>query len=72
MNLLYAEVVECFEEGASRMAKVRVGGALKQVCLDLLTEVRLGEKVLVCDGIALGKVDERTKTEVTHVSGNTR
>jgi hydrogenase maturation factor len=72
VNLLYAEVVEVFAEGASRMAKVRVGGALKKVCLDLLTDTHQGETVFLCDGVALSKVDERTKMEAKDVSGNTR
>jgi hydrogenase maturation factor len=70
VNLLYAEVVEIFAEGASRMAKVRVGGARKKVCLDLLTDVRQGERIFICDGIALSKLDEEMEAE--NVSGNTR
>ena len=44
---------------------------MKKVCLDLLTEVRRGDMVLVCDGVALCKVDEGSKVEENDVSGNT-
>ena len=74
MNLIYAEVMEVFFEGAMRMGKVRSGGAIKRICLDLLAEVeiRSGDKVLVCDGVALSKVDDGSKMEETDVSGDTR
>jgi hydrogenase maturation factor len=43
---------------------------MKRMCLDLLTEVRTGDMVLVCDGVALSKVDEGNKVEENDVSGN--
>jgi hydrogenase maturation factor len=72
MNLIYAEIIEVFSEGGMRLGKVRVGGAMKKIVLDLLTDVRSGEKVLVCDGVALSKVVECTEVEVNDVPGNPR
>ena len=72
MNLIYGEVIEVFSDDAMRMGKVKLGGAMKKVCLDLLTDVRSGDMVLVCDGMALSKVDEGSKMEENDVSGNSR
>jgi hydrogenase maturation factor len=56
MNLLYGKVVEVFEDEGLRRGKVRVGGALKIVTLDLLPDADSGDEVLLCDGIAIGKL----------------
>ena len=72
MNLIYGEVIEVFSDNAMRMGKVKLGGAIKKVCLDLLTDARSGDVILVCDGVALSKVDCGGKMEENDVSGNTR
>jgi len=58
MNLVYGEVVEVFSEDGMKFGKIRVGGALKEITLELLTDVARGDRVLVCDGVAISKVDE--------------
>lgn len=63
MNLVYAEVVELFSENGLQMGRVCVSGALKKVPLELLTGVQCGDKVLLCDGVAISKVAEGTKSE---------
>jgi hydrogenase maturation factor len=70
MNLLYGQIVEIFSEDGMVAGKIRVGGVLKKVFLDLLVEPRTGDWVLICDGIALSKVEEQRATEVNYVSGN--
>jgi len=35
-----------------------VGGAVKKIPLELLTDVARGDRVLICDGVAISKVDE--------------
>jgi hydrogenase maturation factor len=74
MNLIYAEVKEVFSEGGMRMGKVRIGGAMKRIYLDLLTDVQGGDTILLCDGVALSKVEECTqiRKQANDVSGNTR
>jgi hydrogenase maturation factor len=72
MNLIYGEIVELFAEGELRMGKVRVGGAVKKVSLDLLSDAASGDAVLMCDGIALGKVERSNFTEADYVPGHTR
>ncbi len=58
MNLIYGEVVEISTEDGVRFGKIRVAGALKKIPLELLTNVARGDRVLVCDGVAISKVDE--------------
>jgi hydrogenase maturation factor len=58
MNLIYAEVVEIYSEHGARLGKVRVRGALSTVPLHLVTEAQPGDTVLVCDGVAIGRVSD--------------
>jgi hydrogenase maturation factor len=55
MNLLYGQIVEIASEDGMRMGKIRVAGAFKKVSLELLGEAQIGDRVLVCDGIAISK-----------------
>ena len=55
MNLLYGQIVEIVSEDGMRFGKIRVGGAKKKVSLELLGEPQIGDRVLVCDGIAISK-----------------
>jgi len=55
MNLLYGLIVEIASEDGMRVGKIRVAGAFKKVSLELLGEAQIGDRVLVCDGIALSK-----------------
>ena len=56
MNLVYGEIVDLKVEDGMQMGSVRVSGALKKVPLDLLQDVQRGDKVLMCDGVAIAKV----------------
>lgn len=58
MNLVYGIVVEVFRQDGLRWGRVRVGGAYKTIALDLLADADSGDEVLLCDGIAIGKVRE--------------
>jgi len=70
MNLLYGEIVEMFSEDGMFAGKIRVGGAIKKVSLDLLVEPEIGDWILICDGVAISKVEGRNTTEINYVSGN--
>jgi hydrogenase maturation factor len=72
MNLVYGEIVGIFFEGECLMGKIRMGGALKKVSLDLLTDPAVGDTVLLCEGVALGKVEQPISTEAVYVPGHTR
>jgi hydrogenase maturation factor len=70
MNLVYGRIVEMFAEDGMSAGKIRVGGAIKKVSLELLVEPQIGEQLLICDGVAITKVEGQTTTEINHVSGN--
>jgi hydrogenase maturation factor len=57
MNLLYGQIVEIASEDGMRVGKIRVAGAFKKISLELLGEAQIGDRVLVCDGIAISKED---------------
>lgn len=72
MNLIYGEVVDIFSEDGIRMGRVRVGRAVKKVPLDLLTDVECGDRVLLCDGVAISRVVDTAQPEDKHVSRDSR
>jgi hydrogenase maturation factor len=73
MNLLYAEIVDVELEDGMRFGNVRVSGAMKRVPLHLVVDVRKGDQVLLCDGVAIAKTTDSQITNCgSHVSGNSR
>ena len=58
MNLVYGVIAEIRSERGQRLGKGSVGAAAKVISLDLLTDPAPGDRVLVCEGVALAKVDE--------------
>lgn len=58
MNLVYAEVVDAGVENGMRFGNVTVSGAMKKVPLDLIQGVVKGDKVLLCDGVAIAKTND--------------
>ena len=72
MNLIYGTVVEVFQQDGLRWGRVRVGGAFKIVTLDLLADADSGDEVLLCDGIAIGKVCDAVEPLEDYVSRNPR
>jgi hydrogenase maturation factor len=70
MNLIYGEVAAIFLEDEMRIGKIRVGGAMKNVLLDLVSTAEIGDSILLCDGVAIAKVDKERKTENHYVSGH--
>ena len=63
MNLVYGEITQVFSEDGVPMGKVRVHGATRKIALGLLTDAAQGDRVLICDGVAISKVEEMTKSE---------
>ena len=72
MNLVYGVVVDVFSGPEPRLGKIRIKGALRTISLDLLTDPVPGDKVLVCDGVAISKVDGPIPKETSHVPGHPR
>jgi hydrogenase expression/formation protein HypC len=52
------KVVRTFHEYDVLMGKVDFGGVSKQVCLEHVPDVQIGQYVLVHVGFALSKIDE--------------
>jgi hydrogenase maturation factor len=71
MNLVFGEVVKEFDESGIRMGKIRVRGAIREAALDLLVGIQPGDIVLLCDDIAVSKL-QTEKTEKNCVPGNSR
>ena len=69
MNLIYGEVVGLSERDPMKMARIKIAGGIEEVSIGLLTGVRIGDRVLLCDGVAIARVDEETSD---HVSGDSR
>jgi hydrogenase expression/formation protein HypC len=51
-------VVHAEDSGLHRLAKVQFGGVTRQVCLDFVPGIQVGDYVLVHVGFAISKVDE--------------
>ncbi len=71
MNLVYGEIVEVLSENGVLVGRLRVHGAIKKIPLGLLTDAAQGDRVLVCDGVAISKVADSSEGETKHVSGDT-
>ena len=50
-----------------RMAKVNFGGVNKNICIQWLPDVKIGEYVLAHVGFALNKVDEKDAEETIKI-----
>lgn len=73
MNLVYAEIVDVEVENGMRFGNVAVSGAMKKVPLDLIQDVMKGDKVLLCDGVAIAKANDSLTTNcANHVLGDSR
>lgn len=57
------KVLEIDSSASPLMGKVSFGGIQKQVCLEWLPDVKVGEYVIVHVGFAISKVDEQEAIE---------
>ncbi len=72
MNLMYGDIIEVLPGENSLRGKVHIGGALREIRLDLLADPMPGDKVLICEGLALGQIEPRSHEENSHVPGHSR
>ncbi|MEO8045481.1 MAG: HypC/HybG/HupF family hydrogenase formation chaperone [Spartobacteria bacterium] len=63
MNLVYGEILEVLTEDGMPVGKIRVHGATKKIPIGLLTDAAQGDRVLICDGVAISKVDQNSERE---------
>jgi hydrogenase expression/formation protein HypC len=54
------QVVSVYLTDGARMGKVRFGSILKEVCLEFVPEIEVGDYTIVHVGFALSKIDEET------------
>lgn len=57
------QIEAIYEADAVRMGKVSFGGVRKEVCLAYLSEVGVGDYVIVHVGFAISKIDEQAALE---------
>jgi len=56
-------VVEIRAQDATRMAKVDFGGVVKDVCVDYVPDIQVGDYAVVHLGFALQRLDEESALE---------
>lgn len=54
------KVEEITSDGLIRVGRVNFGGVVKNVCLDYVPEVEVGDYTIVHVGFAISKIDEET------------
>ena len=57
------KVEQITTEGDVRMGRVNFGGVVKNVCLDYVPEVSVGDYTIVHVGFAISKIDEQSAQE---------
>ena len=58
------KVVETYDQGGLRMARVQFGGITREACVEYLPETVTGDYVLVHVGFALSQIDEAEAQQV--------
>lgn len=56
-------VVEIWDRDETRMATVDFGGVRKEVCLEFVPDIQVGEYTIVHVGFALQRLDEQSAME---------
>jgi hydrogenase expression/formation protein HypC len=57
------KVLEIWDHEDTRMAKVDFGGVLKDVCLEFVPDIAVGDYTIVHVGFALQRLDEKSAME---------
>lgn len=57
------QIKAIYERDGARMGKVDFGGILKEVCLDFVPEVKVGDYTIVHVGFAITQLDEQSARE---------
>jgi hydrogenase expression/formation protein HypC len=59
--------IENTAENNPKIAKVDFAGVIKNICIDWLPDVKVGEYVMVHVGFALNKIDEKEAEETLNI-----
>jgi len=57
------KVIELYEANGMKMARVDFGGAIKEVCMEYLPEIKLGDYTIIHVGFGLSIIDEEDALE---------
>lgn len=57
------KIVEIYEENDVHMGKIDFGGIVKEVCLDFLPDIQVGDYAIVHVGFAITQLDEESAME---------
>jgi len=57
------KVTEIYESSGARMGKVDFGGIVKEVCLEYVPDILVGEYTIVHVGFAITRLDEQSAQE---------
>jgi hydrogenase expression/formation protein HypC len=57
------KVTEVWNKDQTRMAKVDFGGVIKEVCLEFVPDIEVGDYAIVHVGFALQRLDEKSAME---------
>lgn len=52
------KVIELYDAGGIKMAKVDFGGVIREACLEVVPEVEIGQYVIIHVGFAISVLDE--------------
>lgn len=52
------KVIELYDAGGIEMAKVDFGGVVREACLEIVPEVKVGQYVIIHVGFAISVLDE--------------
>ncbi|MFF3414613.1 HypC/HybG/HupF family hydrogenase formation chaperone [Streptomyces sp. NPDC002698] len=63
-------VLEIEERDATRMAKVDFGGVVKNVCLEYVPDMKVGDYAIVHVGFALQRLDEESAKQTLELFEN--
>jgi hydrogenase expression/formation protein HypC len=57
------KVLEIYQKQDTRMGQVDFGGIVKEVCLEFVPEVQIGDYTIIHVGFAISKLDEASALE---------
>lgn len=57
------QVLEIYERDGLRFGRLEFGGLIKEVCLEYVPEIRVGEYAIVHVGFAITMIDTRSAQE---------
>jgi hydrogenase maturation factor len=63
MNLVYGEIVDVETEIGMQIGTINISGARKKVPLGLISNAQRGDIILMCDAVAIAKVEKTQSTE---------